>query len=55
MPLNKFEVLKSRVMNVKEGSGKEIKKDRKMILRQKRLKEGKKGNCCNSKDRVKVG
>ena len=55
MPLNKFEVLKSRVMNVKEGSGKEIRKDRKMILRKERLKEGKKGNCCNSEDRVKVG
>ena len=37
--LNKFQVLKSRVMNV--GSRGEIKKDRKMILREKRLKEEK--------------
>ena len=29
MPSNKFEVLKSRVMNVGEGSGREIGKDRK--------------------------
>ena len=42
IPLNKFEVLKSRVMNVKECSGKEIRKDRKMILREERLKEEKK-------------
>jgi len=38
---NKFEVLKSRVMNVREGSGREIKKDRKMILKKKRLKKEK--------------
>jgi len=38
---NKFEVLKSRVMNVRKGSGREIKKDRKMILKKKRLKKEK--------------
>jgi len=39
MVSNKFEVLKSRVINVGEDSGREIRKDRKMILRKKRLKE----------------
>jgi len=34
-PLNKFEVLKSRVMNVGEGNRGEIKKNRKKILREK--------------------
>ena len=37
--LNKFKVLKSRVMNVKQGSGREIRKDRKTILRKERLKK----------------
>jgi len=41
MPSNKFEVLKSRVMNVGEGSGREIEKDRKTILREERLKKEK--------------
>ena len=41
MPSNKFEVLKSRVMNIGEGSGREIGKDRKTILREKRLKKEK--------------
>jgi len=34
-------VLKSRVMNIGEGSEKEIGKDRKTILREKRLKKKK--------------
>ena len=40
--LNKFEVLRSRVINISEGSKEKISKDRKMILREKRLKKGKK-------------
>jgi len=40
--LNKFEVLKSRVMNIGEESGGKRKKDRKTVLREERLKEGKK-------------
>ena len=39
--LNKFEVLKSRVMNVGEGSKREIRKDKKMILKEERLKKEK--------------
>jgi len=38
---NKFEVLKSRVMNIGEGSGREIEKNRKTILREERLKKEK--------------
>ena len=41
MSSNKFEVLKSRVMNVGEGSGRKIRKDRKIILREEKLKEKK--------------
>jgi len=36
---NRFEVLKNRVMNIGEGSGKEIGKNRKTILREQRLKK----------------
>ncbi len=39
--LYKFEILKSRVMNKGEGSKKKIKKNRKMILREERLKKKK--------------
>ena len=39
MPSNRFEVLKSKVMNIREESGKEIGKDRKTILREERLKK----------------
>ena len=39
---NKFEVVTSRVMNIGEGSGIKEKKDRKTVLREKRLKEEKK-------------
>jgi len=38
---NKFEVLKSKVMNIGEESGREIEKDRKTILREERLKKEK--------------
>jgi len=38
MPSNEFEVLKSRVINVGEGSGREIRKYRKMILREEKKK-----------------
>jgi len=38
---NKFEVLKSRVINIGEGSGIEIEKNRKTILREERLKKEK--------------
>ena len=39
---NKFKVLASRVMNIGERSGREVKKDRKIVLREKRVKEKKK-------------
>ena len=38
---NKFKVLSSRVVNRGNGSGEEIKKDRKTVLREERLKKGK--------------
>ena len=38
---NKFEVLKSRVMNIREESGREIEKNRKTILREEILKKEK--------------
>jgi len=42
---NKFEVLRSRVMNVGEGSGREVRKDRRTILRkEKKISESKKDN-----------
>jgi len=37
---NRFEVLKVRVMQRGEGSGKEVVKDRKKILRKERTKRG---------------
>ena len=40
MPLNRFEVLKVRVMQKEEGSGKEVAKDKKEILREERVKRG---------------
>jgi len=40
MPSNKFEMLKSRVMQRGEGSGREIIKDRSEILREERAKRG---------------
>jgi len=39
MPLNRFEVLRSKVMNIGKESGSEIKKNRKMILREEREKK----------------
>jgi len=39
MPLNKFEVLRDRVMQRGEGSGKEIGKERREILREERKKK----------------
>ena len=41
--LNRFEVLKVRVMQREEGSGKEIVKDRREILREERAKRGVEG------------
>jgi len=38
--LNRFEVLKVRVMQKEEGSGKEVAKDRKEILREERTEKG---------------
>ena len=38
IPSNRFEVLKVRVMQKGEGSGKEVAKDRKEILREERMK-----------------
>ena len=40
MPLNKFEVLRDRVMQRREGSRREVVKDRKEILKEKRAKRG---------------
>jgi len=40
VPLNKFEVLKSRVMQKGEGSGKEVAKDKREILREEKAKRG---------------
>ena len=40
MSSNRFEVLKVRVMQRGEGSGKEVAKDRKEILREERVKRG---------------
>jgi len=37
---NKFEVLKIRVMQRREGSGKEVAKDRREILREEKVKRG---------------
>jgi len=39
--LNEFEVLKSKVMNIRESGRKEIRKDGKTILREERLKKEK--------------
>ena len=39
--LNKFEVLKDRVMNIGEGSKREMRKDRKMVLREEKAKREK--------------
>jgi len=39
MPLNKFKVLRDRVMQREEGSGKEIGKDHREILREERKKK----------------
>ena len=41
MPLNRFEVLRDKVMQKEEGSGKEIGKDRREILREERKKKEK--------------
>jgi len=41
IPSNRFEVLKSRVMSMGGGSGEEISKDRKTILRKKKNKQTK--------------
>jgi len=38
VPLNKFEVLRDRVMQRGEGSRREVVKDRKEILKEKRVK-----------------
>jgi len=40
VPSNKFEVLRSRVMQKGEEEGKEVEKDRKEILREERAKRG---------------
>jgi len=40
VPLNRFEVLKDRVMQKGEGSGEKVEKDRKEILREERAKRG---------------
>ena len=42
MPLNKFEVLKDRVMQRGEGSGREIVKDRREILKEEKAKKERK-------------
>jgi len=42
VPKNKFEVLKDRVMERGEGSGREIVKDRREILKEERVKKTRK-------------
>ena len=42
MPSNKFELLISRVINVRIPSGSKMRKNRKMIIREEKLKKGKK-------------
>ena len=37
---NRFEVLRDRMMQRREGSGSEVRKDRKIILRKKELRGG---------------
>ena len=49
MPSNRFEVLKVRVIQKEEGSGKEVAKDRKKILREERAKRGIKVRQINKK------
>jgi len=39
VPLNRFEVLRDRMMQRGEGSGKEIGRDRRKILREERMKK----------------
>jgi len=39
VPLNRFEVLRDRVMQRGEGSGKKVEKDRREILREERTKK----------------
>ena len=39
VPLNRFEVLRDRMMQRGEGSGKEVEKDRREILREERTKK----------------
>jgi len=41
MPSNRFKVLKSEMINIEEDNGMEISKNRKTILREKRLKREK--------------
>ena len=54
MPLNKFEILKNRVMQRGEGSGREIEKDRKKILKEERAnKEKRKTKIEKKKEREK--
>ena len=53
---NKFKVLSSRVVNRGKESGEEIKKDRKTVLREERLKKGKRKivERSSSEDRTEV-
>jgi len=39
MPSNRFEVLRSKVMQREEESGSEVREDRKMILKEERAKK----------------
>ncbi len=39
---NKFEVLNSKVINIEKENGRKIRKDRKMILKEEKLKEKRK-------------
>ena len=40
MPLNKFEMLKDKVVQRGEGGGGEVRKDRKDILKEERMRRG---------------
>jgi len=53
MPLNKFEVLKNRVMERGEGSGKEVGKNRKEILKEEKTKKKKRKIKVEKKEKVR--
>ena len=53
MSLNKFEVLKNRVMERGKGSGKEVGKDRKEILKEEKAKKKKRKRKVEKKEKAR--